>query len=82
MGRKEKTYKKVMAGQSDKSIDFEDFRYMLIVLGFRERIKGDHHFMSMEGIVERINIQPLSGKAKAYQVKQVRDIIKKYRLEV
>jgi hypothetical protein len=31
---------------------------------------------------EIINLQPLKSKAKAYQVKQVRDLIVKYRLEV
>jgi len=34
-----------------------------------------------EGIPEIINIQPLkNGKAKAYQVKQTRDMILKYKL--
>lgn len=31
---------------------------------------------------ERINIQPKGNKAKPYQVKQVRELIKKYKLEV
>ena len=48
--------------------------------GFFERIKGDHHIFYKEGIEEIINLQPLKdGKAKAYQVKQVRVIILKYK---
>ena len=82
MPRAEKTYKKVILGQSDNNIDFEDFRYLLIYLGFLERIKGDHHFFSKDGIMERINIQPKGNKAKNYQVKQVREILIKYSLEV
>jgi predicted RNA binding protein YcfA (HicA-like mRNA interferase family) len=50
-------------------------------LGFSVRIKGDHHIYYREGIEEIINLQPLKDeKAKAYQVKQVRVMIFKYRL--
>jgi hypothetical protein len=50
-------------------------------LGFSLRIKGDHHIFYKEGIEEIINLQPLSGgKAKAYQVRQIRGIIFKYKL--
>jgi hypothetical protein len=50
-------------------------------LGFSVRIKGDHHIFYKEGVEEIVNLQPLSdGKAKAYQVKQVRVIIFKYKL--
>lgn len=35
---------------------------------------------SKEGVEEIINIQPTGGKAKPYQVKQVRGIVLKYRL--
>ncbi|MCB6343679.1 type II toxin-antitoxin system HicA family toxin [Enterocloster lavalensis] len=82
MARADKTYQKVMTGKSDNNIDFEDFRYMIKCLGFRERIRGDHHFFSQAGIMERINIQPNGNKAKPYQVDQVRELIKKYNLEV
>jgi len=35
----------------------------------------------MEGVMEILNLQPLtSGKAKAYQVKQVRNVIVRYKL--
>ena len=71
MARADKTYQKVMTGKSDNNIDFKEFRYMIKCLGFRERIKGDHHFFSQTGIVERINIQPSGNKAKPYQVKQI-----------
>ena len=50
-------------------------------LGFVERIKGDHHIFTKAGVVEIINLQPLKdGRAKAYQVKQVRGIILRYKL--
>lgn len=50
-------------------------------LNFQERIKGDHHIFTRDDVLEIVNIQPLNnGKAKAYQVKQIRNIILKYRL--
>jgi hypothetical protein len=52
-----------------------------LYLGFSERIKGSHHIFFKKNISEIINLQSLkSGKAKAYQVKQVRNIIIKYEL--
>lgn len=48
---------------------------------FDERIKGDHYIFSKNGINEIINLQPLkSGKAKAYQVRQVRNLVLNYQL--
>jgi predicted RNase H-like HicB family nuclease len=49
-------------------------------LGFVERIKGSHHIFIREGVEEILNLQPLGSKSKAYQVKQVRGVILKYRL--
>ena len=72
---------KVLTGLSDKNIRFSELREILLDLGFAERVKGDHHIFSKDKIVEIINIQPLrNGKAKAYQVKQVRNLILKYKL--
>ena len=76
-----KTLNRVLAGLTDKNIRFHDLTKLLNDLGFSARIKGDHHIYYREGIEEIINLQPLKdGKAKAYQVKQVRVIIFKYRL--
>ena len=72
----------VMCGTRDKNILFLDLRKLLDVLGFRYRIKGDHFIYYKEGVSEIINIQPEGNKAKAYQVKQVRYIILKYKMEV
>lgn len=38
--------------------------------------------MVKEGMEEILNIQPKSGKAKPYQVKQVRNLIVKYQLKL
>jgi hypothetical protein len=53
---------------------------LLLKLDFEERIKGSHHIFYKKGVEEIINIQPIGNKAKAYQVKQVRELIIKYKL--
>jgi len=76
-----KTLEKVLSGLADKNIRFSDLLNLVKGFGFSERIKGDHHIFYKEGIDEILNLQPLrDGKAKAYQVKQVREIIFRYKL--
>jgi hypothetical protein len=73
----------VLTGRSDGNIRFESVRRLLRAIGFSERVSGDHHIFSHPRVVEIVNIQPLrGGKAKNYQVKQVRQIISKYALEL
>ena len=70
----------ILSGRSDANIDFTDLRRLLNKFGFDERIKSSHYIFTKEGIEEIINIQPIGSKAKAYQVKQVRNLILKYKL--
>lgn len=74
------TYDMVMSGKSDSNIRFNDFRNLILSYGFVERIKGSHHIYKRDDIPEGIVIQPLGNKAKAYQVKQVRNLFNKYDL--
>ena len=75
-----KILNKLLSGLSDKNIRFNDLRKILLDMDFKERIKGSHHIFYHEDISEIINLQPLlNGKAKSYQVKQVRSIILKYK---
>lgn len=80
MGKYEKLLFKILSGSSDGNINFSELRQLLLRLNFDERIKGDHHILTRKDIVEIINIQPKGSKAKAYQVKQIRNLITKYRL--
>ena len=45
-----------------------------------KRIRGSHHIFTREAVEEILNLQPKRGKAKAYQVAQVRDLILNYGL--
>ncbi len=80
MTRFEKLMLKIISGTSDNNIDFEQLRKILINLGFTERIKGSHHIFFRQDIDEIINIQSKNRLAKPYQVKQIRNIIVKYKL--
>lgn len=70
----------ILNGVRDKNIRFADLQMVLERLGFRCRIKGDHFIYTKDGIEEILNLQPLGNRAKPYQVKQVRNVILKYRL--
>ena len=80
MGQHDKLLLRVLRGTSDTSIAFDGLCQLLVHLGFQERIKGSHHIFSKEGAIEILNLQPKGSKAKPYQVKQVRNVILKYKL--
>lgn len=82
MATLEKLFYSIMSGTQDRNIKFSDMQKILEVLGFQCRIKGDHFIYWKDGVDEIINIQPDGNKAKPYQVKQIRNIILKYGLEV
>jgi predicted RNA binding protein YcfA (HicA-like mRNA interferase family) len=71
----------ILSGRSDQNINFNDLRRLLQRCDFEERIRGSHHIFSRPDVEEIINLQPKGSKAKAYQVKQVRGLILKYKLE-
>lgn len=80
MGKQDKLRQQILDGKSDSNINFEDLRQFLVNLGFDERIKGSHHVYRQEGIEEKPNLQRDGNKAKSYQVRQVRNILRKYNL--
>ncbi len=76
-----KIFALVMNSRRDNNILFSDLQRLLDSLGFNHRTKGSHHVYWREGIEEIINIQPDGNNAKAYQVRQVRNIILRYNLK-
>lgn len=80
MAKHARLKQKILAGSSDGNIDFPGLCRLLRHLGFEERVRGSHHIFTREGTEEIINLQSKEGKAKAYQVKQVRGLLVKYRL--
>jgi hypothetical protein len=80
MSQQDKLLAKILLGTSDSNIPFAQRSQLLRTLGFDERICGSHYIFSKEGIEEILNLQPKQGKAKPYQVKQVRTVILNYQL--
>lgn len=80
MSQHQKILLAILSGTQDSSIMFADMQGALKRLGFDCRVRGDHYIFTKDGVEEIINLQPKNGKAKAYQVKQVRQIILRYQL--
>ncbi len=71
------TYDKVISGKSDNNIRFADFRNLIIDLGFDLiRQNGSHIQYYHKEINAFMNIQKDGSKAKGYEVRQLRKIIK------
>jgi predicted RNA binding protein YcfA (HicA-like mRNA interferase family) len=80
MGKWDKLVEQILRGTNDASISFNDLCGLLIRLGFEKRTRGSHNIFRRAGVVERPNLQRAGKNAKPYQVRQVRDIILKYKL--
>ena len=81
MTHRAKLLAKILAETSDQNMAFDELVTLLRHLGFQLRIVGSHHIFSREGMTEILNLQPRhDGTAKPYQVKQVRQVIARYRL--
>jgi predicted RNA binding protein YcfA (HicA-like mRNA interferase family) len=80
MSSREKLLTQICDGRSDANIAFEDLCNLLLHLGFELRVRGSHHLFRKADIVEKINLQRDGSKAKPYQVRQVRNVIVKYKL--
>lgn len=83
MTKKQKIIEKLLSGESDNNFDFSELVNVMKKLGFQHRVKGSHNIFYREFIFEIINIQPhKENKAKPYQVKQIRNLILKYKLKI
>jgi predicted RNA binding protein YcfA (HicA-like mRNA interferase family) len=62
---------------------FSDIRTLLLAMGFYlDRITGSHHIFLHEDVPEAVNLQQIKGQCRAYQVRQVIDVIERYHLEL
>lgn len=82
MGKLSKTLEKVLSGTADTNIRFDELCNLLENLEFEQRVRGSHHIFTRSDVEEILNLQPRGSLAKPYQVKQVRNVIVKYQLEL
>ncbi len=65
----EKILDKILRGDSDANIRFEELCHLLQAKGFRMRVNGSHHIFTQAGVMERINLQregqAISGSTSA-----------------
>jgi hypothetical protein len=80
VSKRDKLLEKIILGESDNNISFDSLCNLLEFLGFELRIRSSHHIFIKEGIPEAINIQSQDGKAKSYQIAQIRAILIEYEL--
>ena len=66
MAKHDKLLSRILLGTSDANISFEDLRQLLRRLGFEERIRGNHHIFTKDGVEEILNLQPKGRQAKPY----------------
>ena len=77
----QKTYNDVMSGKSDNNIRFNDFRNLIVDLGFDFiRQNGSHMQYFHRELKAFMNIQKDGAKAKGSEVRQLRKIMLKYGL--
>ena len=81
MTRAGRTLARVLSGGADQNLRFAELRGLLLALGFEVRVRGSHHIFTRDGVAEILNLQPRDGGlAKPYQVRQVRDVIVRFKL--
>jgi len=80
MAKYNRLTQQILSGQADANIPFDDLCNLLLRYGFEMRVSGSHHLFRKAGITEKLNLQKDNHKAKPYQVKQVRNVILKYKL--
>jgi hypothetical protein len=81
MSKFEKLLFKLLSGNSDRNFSFSDLTKILDTYSFSLRIKGSHHIFYKKGVEEIINLQEgEGGRAKPYQVKQVRELLIRYKI--
>ncbi|MEO5332437.1 MAG: hypothetical protein H7839_10470 [Magnetococcus sp. YQC-5] len=80
MGKHDKTLWRILSGRAEANLSFEDLRGLVLSMKFEERIRGDRYIFSHDSVLEILNLQPQQGDAKPYRIKQVRNMILKYKL--
>ena len=72
MSKPDELLEKVLDGDCDANISFLGLRALLLRLGFRERVRGSHHFFRRPDGPGILNLQRRGHEVKPYQVRQAR----------
>ena len=82
MSKREKLIAKILSGEQDGNVTFDELMGCLSRLGFAIRNTGGSHFVASRPQEPPLTLQPRKdGKAKPYQLAQTREHFKTYGLE-
>ena len=63
------------------NVSFSDFTDLVRAYGFElDRIHGSHHVFRHPAIPEKLNLQPIHGEAKPYQLKHFLRLVAYYNI--
>jgi hypothetical protein len=81
VSKAEKLFEKLVSGENDANFPFDDLCTLLTKLGYTARKTKGSHIIFQRGS-SFLNLQPAAGgKAKAYQVRQVRQELQNLNLK-
>ncbi len=81
MNKAEKLKIKLLAGQGYHNFSFGDLGALLAGLGFTlDRQEGSHQVWQHPNVQKSVNVQSVHGKAKPYQLRQIRDLVREHKL--
>ena len=79
MGKYEKLRQAILSGNRDDNLDFNDILWFVEKSGYERKhnkTSGSHQIFVNKETKQMLNLQEKNGKAKAYQIKQLRKQIK------
>jgi len=66
-----------------RNVAFRDFVVVVERFGFRKvRQEGSHQAFSRTDVAELLNLQPVRGEVKPYQIRQFLRLVEKYNLQL
>lgn len=72
-----------LASGATTNVRFDDFRRLVEAFGFRlARVAGSHHAFAHPDVSELLNLQPVAGEAKPYQIRQFLRLVERYDLRM
>ena len=80
LARIDKLWDRLQSRFGERNFAFDDLRAILLSLSFDERVRRSHHIFTRSGIADIVNLQPVGRLAKPYQVRQVRELIRRHGL--
>jgi predicted RNA binding protein YcfA (HicA-like mRNA interferase family) len=65
------------------NVAFSDLRSVVEALGFElRRVSGSHHVFAHPAVRKPLNLQPVHGQARPYQVRQFLRLVERYDLKL